>query len=353
MDWDKAGHITCRAAGAVAICGALVLIATPSGAADRSVPTNLPGVRAYPAPPAGFEPLTATPQELEDVGLPMRPDPNVNPSGYAAWKRAVTTPTTRIIPQLEVTDIYHRPLQVVTPSSEGAPEKSSNWSGYIVLSSATKYGSASSFGYVSGYFVVPWVLQPIGKCGTPVYASEWVGIDGVSKDTALIQAGVNGVSSCRSGKQTLTYSTWYEWFPLPSVNFKNFPTSPGDDYSVYVESLSATKAKAFLVNYVENKSVSITFSAPGGSRVIGNSAEWILEAPTVGGGQTAVANYSQDYFGFADAENFDLKYSYPGEPASGVQSVESEMINKSGTLVSVPELLGPTSIFFYVTGPAR
>lgn len=341
------------AAGTAGACCVLILGTGPGLAADRTVPTNLPGVRAYPAPPAGFDPLTATAAALEEAGLPPRPDAQANPGGYRHWLRFVTAPATRIIPVLEPTNIVHHPWQTVGPVAQAGPSKSTNWSGYIVtIPSVTSY-SKSSFGLIGGEFVVPWVEQALKTCGEEVFASEWVGIDGINKDTALIQAGVNGSSSCKNGNQSLSYQTWFEWFPVPSVNIKNFPTNPGEDYEVYVESVSATKAKAYLMNYVENVSATISFSAPKGSAVIGNSAEWILEAPTINGGQSALANYSVDYFAWDEAETFSKKYAYPGYPGSGMQAIQSEMINQSGTVVSIPELTGPASIFLYATGPAR
>ncbi|MET0419721.1 MAG: G1 family glutamic endopeptidase, partial [Actinoplanes sp.] len=45
------------------------------------------GLRLVPAPPADFDPFTATAQDLRRHGLPVRPDPQTQPSMAALWER--------------------------------------------------------------------------------------------------------------------------------------------------------------------------------------------------------------------------------------------------------------------------
>src|SRR5208282_2053813 len=47
--------------------------------------TNIKGVSIIADRPKGFNPLTASSQELGRYGLPPRPDPQANPKGYARW----------------------------------------------------------------------------------------------------------------------------------------------------------------------------------------------------------------------------------------------------------------------------
>ncbi len=51
--------------------------------------TNIKGVSIIADRPKGFNPLTATSQELGRYGLPPRPDQQANPKGYANWARAM------------------------------------------------------------------------------------------------------------------------------------------------------------------------------------------------------------------------------------------------------------------------
>src|SRR5271156_1740783 len=54
------------------------------------IPTSLPGVTAYAPPPAGFDPVKATDEELADWGFPPRPDQTLFPEEYANWVRVRT-----------------------------------------------------------------------------------------------------------------------------------------------------------------------------------------------------------------------------------------------------------------------
>ncbi|HKR51542.1 MAG TPA: G1 family glutamic endopeptidase [Pseudonocardiaceae bacterium] len=44
-------------------------------------------VRLYPPPPNGFDPLAATEKDLRRHGLPLRPDPQIQPGMAALWER--------------------------------------------------------------------------------------------------------------------------------------------------------------------------------------------------------------------------------------------------------------------------
>ena len=48
---------------------------------------NGTGVRLYPPPPKGFDPFTATENDLKRHGLPLRPDPQAQPGMAALWDR--------------------------------------------------------------------------------------------------------------------------------------------------------------------------------------------------------------------------------------------------------------------------
>jgi hypothetical protein len=54
---------------------------------SATISTNLEGVHAYPTPPAGFDPLAASDEELAAYGIPLRPDKTQDPDGYRHWTR--------------------------------------------------------------------------------------------------------------------------------------------------------------------------------------------------------------------------------------------------------------------------
>jgi hypothetical protein len=53
--------------------------------AGKEVP-NMTGLRVFPPPPKGFDPLTATKTALARHGLPQRPDPQTQPELAAFWE---------------------------------------------------------------------------------------------------------------------------------------------------------------------------------------------------------------------------------------------------------------------------
>ena len=58
-------------------------------ASAATLPTNIPGIYTYAAPPKGFNPVAATDEELATYGFPPRPDKQVHPDQYAHWERAM------------------------------------------------------------------------------------------------------------------------------------------------------------------------------------------------------------------------------------------------------------------------
>ena len=78
--------------------------------------------------------------------------------------------------------------------------------------------------------------------------------------------------------------------------------APGDEMFVEVWNNSATVGSAYLVNVTQQKAVSLSFDAPSGTKLVGNSAEWIMERPTVNGSFANLTNYV--------ACPFDACYAY-------------------------------------------
>jgi hypothetical protein len=96
---------------------------------------------------------------------------------------------------------------------------------------------------------------------------------------------------------------WWEWFPLSEVQITNFPVSPGDMVTMLLctTGANATTASAVLTNRTTGASTSFSFNAPANTKLVGNSAEWIVEAPTVGGAQSAIADYGEVFFSVCEA----------------------------------------------------
>lgn len=319
--------------------------------------TNLPGATTIDAPAAGFNPLTASDEELAYNGFPPRPNANTEPKAYASWAKAVSSAKTRIAPKLEQTDVFHGPANVkkaplnpTTSESNNAqvalqPSNtlySSNWSGYVDFSGATSYG-ASSYYFTVNDMVVPIAQQKPGTCsGGWAYGSEWNGIDGWGSSDVL-QAGVEFDAYCALGGlvKSTYYSAWYEWYPYGEVRISSLPVAPGDDIFVEVWHTSSTQGYAYLVNYTTGQSVEVGFTAASGHALIGNSAEFVVEAPTVGGSLATMVDYTMipfwDSYAYTEsyARFFDVATAYPVDMEVGT------------TVVSYPEYTGAESFVMH------
>lgn len=93
-------------------------------------------------------------------------------------------------------------LSVASGNDTAHVEYSSNWAGAVLIGSGYKS--------VTGTIVVPTPKTPSGGSSSQQYsASAWVGIDGDTCQTAILQTGVDfTVQGSR-----VSFDAWYEWFP--------------------------------------------------------------------------------------------------------------------------------------------
>jgi hypothetical protein len=325
---------------------ALLVAAAPLAAiAEQSneLPTNLPGIRTIAAPPEGFDARTATDADLAYYGYPPRP--NDNSGDYASWAKAMAASQERIVPVLVQTNIYHGPAQKI-PSPAANLLASLNWSGVLHTNSTKSYGK-SSYDFVYSDVTVPTAQQAKGKCtGSWDYGSAWVGIDGDGSNDVL-QDGIEFDAYCDKGKKASFYSAWFEWFPLSEVRIGNMPIAAGEEYFMEIWSSSATVGHAMLVNVTKKKSVLIVFDAPKGTKLKGNSAEWITERPEVNGGLATLTNYGSQKYSDAHGETFSGKAIDPGDSSLIV------MVDSNGNILSYPTRDSSTSFTMKDAGSAK
>ena len=348
---------------------AVVLLAAPFAGIAQNTPhklqpnehaLNLPGATTIAAPPAGFDPLAASDEELAYYGFPPEPNKNTEPKAYATWATAMRHSKVRITPSLEQTSIFHGPVKQAkaTAVNSTAVEKnlslanqpsntsySYNWSGYVDFSGATSYGSKSYY-YLVNHYTVPVAEQAFGACtGGWDWGSAWNGIDGWGSADVL-QAGIEFDAYCSGGTRSSYYSAWYEWYPYGEVRIGGFPIAPGDDLFVEVWHTSATQGYAYLVNYNNNQAVEVGFTAYPGYPLVGNSAEWVVERPSVGGSLANLTNYIMDPFWDAYAYT-ESSVFYDIDEATPVI-----MLDNNGNPISYPEYLGLETFVMHDEGSA-
>jgi hypothetical protein len=315
--------------------------ATLSGGTARAappplLPTNLPGVFTFPPPPAGFDPIHSSDEDLLGYGFPPRPNPFHAPRAYSAWARAAGRAKTRIMPRLERTDIRHMPMMRAAASiANSTNATSSNWSGEAVLNNATSFGSTSYYS-IWGEFNVPLAQQAFGVCnGGTDYAATWIGIDGYGSDDVL-QAGTASDATCISGANVPSYYPWYEWYPNYEIMITNLSISAGDDIDVQVVAFSSTTGAAYLTDETTDRSVTMYFSAPAGVQLAGNSAEWVVERPSVNSTLATLTNYVTDFMVDTVALLNNGTAVWGGTGAPGNPSYAITMLDNAGRPISAP-----------------
>lgn len=168
-------------------------------------------------------------------------------------------------------------------------EYSSNWSGSVIESPP----SGQTFDYVYATIVVPSdITSPSGGSAA---ASAWVGIDGDTCETAILQTGVD----FNVDGNSVTYDAWYEWYPDYAYDF-SISISAGDEIAMYVQTSSLKAGTAVIENLTTGKTVSKSLSSS--SSLCGENAEWIVEDFEENGSLVNFADFSSVTFSGAVAK---------------------------------------------------
>jgi hypothetical protein len=175
----------------------------------------------------------------------------------------------------------HTAADLTTNSAQAG---STNWAGYVAANSLAN-PTQNSVSNVVGTFVVPSLVPTSGQNNDNV--SIWVGIDGAFGTDPTVQQ--IGIDLSYENDTTVAYA-WFEMYPQPAYEISGFPIRAGDSITVSV-SHSNTSRTNFnqtgvytlkMVNNTERVQVTIPTSYTQNARARGQSAEWIVEAPSLG-----------------------------------------------------------------------
>jgi len=175
-----------------------------------------------------------------------------------------------------------RPLQPVDApltSNTSNTQYSDNWAGAVFDS----YPSGS-FTAVTGTFTVPTPSAGSGS-GSSYSASAWVGIDGDTCSTAILQTGVD--FTIDGGD--VSYDAWYEWYPDSADDFSGISFSAGDSVTVTVTASSTTSGTAVIENTTTGQKVSKDLTSS--TALCEENAEWIVEDYEENGSLVPLANF--------------------------------------------------------------
>ena len=195
-----------------------------------------------------------------------------------------------------------------------AASTSTNWSGLV--QEGTNIEGAEAY----------WTVPSVQPSGSSLYSSTWVGVDGAS-NSDLIQTGTEQDTS--DG-----YYAWWEILPAASVEITDTDgnpavVEPGDQMLGSVAEASPGTWTIYLDDITEGWYFEQNYSYGGP----GTSAEWIEEAPTIGGSQSSPADFGSVEFTqtgiFGDFGSSGT--TWYGTAMSAANEVD--MVNSAGTRI--------------------
>ena len=264
--------------------------------------------------------------------------------------------------QPQITHLAMIPMNGHGNAGTDATWASSNWSGYA---------ETGNFTSVSGSWTVPTVTAGASTGGfrhptTSWFSASWLGIDGFN-NSSLIQTGTE--QDFYSG--SAHYNAWWEILPAAETPI-SYPVNPGDvmtatitETSQVVSSGGGRHSRSSGTEHVWNITIGDTtagwsFTTNQGYSGSGSSAEWVVEAPQVGGQIASLANYSFPTASAApgDFNNAEVASSIGGGlTGAGLNYANDEgVMIQNNAQVSTPGPQGPSAETFNAnygsSGPA-
>ncbi|MGB6385979.1 MAG: G1 family glutamic endopeptidase [Terriglobales bacterium] len=303
-------------------------------ASAATVPTNIPGIRTYAELPKGFNPVTATDEELTTYGFPPRPDKQANSEHYAAWEQAMKAAKIRWNGKLKVLPFGGQGsvaagssplLEAVRPNVAPSELNVTNASGVVLSNNQTAWSSKNSFNVILARFSVPVTQFPFGtNCGQD-YANEFtfVGIDdsfyeGTNNAEVFEPGMVGGLATAVFCNPNQTeYLAYFGWAPLALLG--TFTVNPGDVFWAEVQILDANDGTVYLEDIstetFESYAVS-TCEAGVCTNLRGRTAGWTVSRGCCEGpgpnGEWPLANTTHIFLSGGYAENGSAKEFFPG-----------------------------------------
>jgi hypothetical protein len=268
--------------------GSVVFAQTPPAV------SNEPQSFFYPAPPEGFNPVTASDGDLAAYGFPKRPA--LSDPFYVKWAKYMSNAKYRVANPIAITTNRHHvgpnrgPSALAIPAGGIANPSATNWSGTEVT-----YSSSSTFFAQNGSEV--YIAFQVPTLGTesctyqPYHTSIWTGFDGDANPDVL-QAGVDVSNVASGGSCSTFYTSWYEWWtpgcsgaaPCYETDVSSLTINANDEmYITVTYNTTSPHGTAYISDQTTGYYYSVGFNQPSGNAgtsYAGSSAEWIVERPT-------------------------------------------------------------------------
>ncbi len=304
--------------------------------------------------------LTASDADLATYGFPPRPYPfGRSQAAYNAWARGMASAKFRVQPDIRPTGRRHGPAMIVSQARlrEAGVATSKNWSGQEIVNTLGAYG-ASSFGEITAQWAVSAVQQAVGTCSGTDVSATWVGIDGANNGKDVFQGGTEADAFCSGGATTRNYYPWFEWYPANEYEITNFASYPGQPIYVVMHATSATAGSAIYVDLETGAYTSVALTAPAGTKLIGNSAEWIEERPSnsknvIGTLADFGAMWMSSEIVFEESQIGTAAYELPGAPGGSGTAYTLTMLDNNGNTIATSAPQGLSAQVVTVSGSAK
>ncbi len=282
-------------------------------------------ITTFSPPPPGFDPLIASASELEQHGFPARPD---DPHLLKLYRRLFMRLKGRMKYVEPIFRINHDRSHPPRNRNSSGVFTGDNWSGGVRLAPP-----GQSFSGVMGHWVVPNAYAPTSD---PFLNSYWVGLDGYTGagSNEVLQAGVD----CSLSGGSSSFYLWHQWVPSTKVEITNPAVSVGDLVGVSISAwpgAGATAVTIFFTNISSGAVTSYAISAPPGTQLAGNTAEWIVEAPFAAG---QLADYGQVFFDNLGAALLPFMFRRP-EPIDETLNITQGNTVVSGAIWITPDII--------------
>jgi hypothetical protein len=130
-----------------------------------------------------------------------------------------------------------------------------------------------------------WVVPTVSASSNATYSSDWVGIDGFN-NPHLIQTGTE--SDYYNG--SAHYDAWWEILPAAETVIPSITVKHGDTITASITKRSGPSWRITITDGSHSFTTTKTYTGPQ------KSAEWIEEAPLVGGQVAPLADYGHTTF---------------------------------------------------------
>jgi hypothetical protein len=277
-------------------------------------------VMTVPYPPADFDPLTASDEQLARYDVDPRPNSPIEISDWIKVHAAYVRP-----------DRPQESIEVPSVMSQAGTIYTSIWGGWMV---GNMYMTVNTYVGVKGTFIVP----SLSLACTGINASAvWVGLGGASGlPNELVQ---QGVTQCNFHIGSTYWDGWVPFYeyantldPKPLCMVKT-PIPVGHRVYQSLTFLTGVNIGYFYLDDLDDTKgpLSCHSTAPGGWQFNGATAEWIVEKPSL-----VLDNYNfVEWTGVQVQAYSDLNYySIASQPHIKVQTGSSSLLCQNTENVS-------------------